>query len=361
MIVGTGREYALRAFSGAVAPDTAAGLSKGHIRPKHTCIFHTEGSLLELKRPRRSLDRGTVGLAEVPARAEITEFSRKSRQRLRIDLAKVDQRKAGRPIFATLTYPADFPYLPEIYKGHLATFSRRFARAFVNGAFHWKLEFQERGAPHFHPIFWNLQAVEISEFRRWLAQNWFEVVDSGDEKHLRAGTSAEWLRSQFGILRYVSGYQCQTDQTLPGQKVGRYWGIVARCNVPYAKAETVALTDKESLLVWRIARRFMKSVNRERRIKAMAPVCADPRETLLSGDGRRIRKMAPHLRAWKHFPKKLRLKNNDNMNLFCDATFWMGAIQRLLPFKDGLSCASPTSSTRQGHPAHFRGRAIRCL
>ena len=338
MIAPISREYRLEPFSGAQAPGKALGLSKGHIRPQHTCIFHTEGSLVEIKRPRYSFDTNAVPQEEVAPRAEITEFSRKSRQRLRIDLAKVDQRKAGRPIFATLTYPAEFPYRPEIYKGHLAAFARRFVRSFPNGAFHWKLEFQERGAPHFHPIFWNLQSIEMSEFRRWLAQNWFDVVGSGDERHLRAGTSAEWLRSQFGILRYVTGYQCRTDQTLPGQKVGRYWGIVGRSNVPYATPAVSTLTEGKSLLVWRTARRFMKSINRERRVKAMAAVCFNPRETLLSGEGRRIRKMAPHLRAWKHFPKKLRLNNTDNINLFCNATFWMAAITRLFVLQSGTRC-----------------------
>ena len=36
-------------------------------------------------------------------------------------------------------------------------------------------------------------------FRRWLERIWFEVVGSGDEKHLLAGTSADLIKSHFGV------------------------------------------------------------------------------------------------------------------------------------------------------------------
>ena len=163
--------------------------------------------------------------SECPKRSEITEFSQKSRQRLRLSLAKVDQSKCGRPIFSGFTYPADFPLDQRTFTRHLKMFSQRFLRAFPKAGFHWKLEFQARGAAHFHPIFWNLgrDGEFLREFRGWLARDWYEVVGSGDEQHLRAGTSADLIKSQFGTMRYVSGYVSDGDQTKPGCKVGRYW------------------------------------------------------------------------------------------------------------------------------------------
>jgi hypothetical protein len=88
-----------------------------------------------------------------PKRSEISEFSKKSRQRLRLSLAKVNQSRCGRPIFSGLTYPADFSLDEQTFKRHLKVFSQRFLRAFPSAGFHWKLEFQARGAAHFHPIF----------------------------------------------------------------------------------------------------------------------------------------------------------------------------------------------------------------
>ncbi len=46
-----------------------------------------------------------------------------------MDLAKVDQTKAGQAIFSGLTYPAAFPTDWHLFKRHLRAFSKRFRRA----------------------------------------------------------------------------------------------------------------------------------------------------------------------------------------------------------------------------------------
>ena len=63
------------------------------------------------------------------------------------------------------------------------------------------LEFQERGAPHFHLLY---NDVELDKKAVSLA--WYRIVDSGDEKHLKAGTSVEHLRNQHAAESYVSKY-----------------------------------------------------------------------------------------------------------------------------------------------------------
>jgi hypothetical protein len=269
-----------------------------------------------------------------PKRSEISEFSEKSRQRLRLSLAKVDQSKCGRAIFGTLTYPADFPLDQKTFKKHLKMFSQRFLRAFPSAGFHWKLEFQARGAAHFHPIFWNLSSDKmfLGTFRIWLACNWFEVVDSGNQKHLLAGTSADLINSQFGIMRYVSGYASKSDQTKPGCKVGRYWGIVGRVNIPRAKEKVIELSSTQAKLVRRTTRRYMQAMNRMRRIRRLEALL--PRQLcaafMLNGDLRRFRKRCPDAKIFQQLPRKLRLKNNRNINVFCDAGFWEQALPKLL-------------------------------
>ena len=51
---------------------------------------------------------------------------------------------------------------------------------------------------------------------------------------------------------------------------------------------------------------------------------------LLNGDLRRLRKRCPELKIFEHLPRKLRLKNNRNVNVFCDAAFWKEGLVRLL-------------------------------
>jgi hypothetical protein len=320
---------ALRLVAGAVAPAPVEGLSKSHIRPSPTVTFYVGGTLVRF-------DSGEPGDGQgaCPKRSEISEFSEKSRQRLRLSLARVDQSKCGRPVFGTLTYPADFPLDQETFKRHLKIFSQRFLRAFPSAGFHWKLEFHARGAAHFHPIFWNLASDRefLGKFRVWLACNWFEVVGSGDQKHLLAGTSADLIKSQFGIMRYVSGYASKCDQTKPGWKVGRYWGLVGRANIPWAKEKVIELSSAQGKLVRRTARRYMQAMNRGRRIRHLERSL--PREMcasfMLNGDLRRLRKRWPEFKMFQHLPRKLRLKNNRNVNVFCDAAFWKQSLVRLL-------------------------------
>jgi hypothetical protein len=140
-----------------------------------------------------------------------------------------------------------------------------------------------------------------------------------------AGAAApDLINSQFGIMRYVSGYVSKSDQTKPGCKVGRYWGIVGRVNIPWAKEQVIELSSDQAKLVRRTARRYMRAMNRVRRIRrweALLPrqMCA---AFMLNGDLRRFRKRCPDAKIFQQLPRKLRLKNNRNVNLFCDARFW---------------------------------------
>ncbi len=251
---------------------------------------------------------------------------------MRLDLARVNQNKAGKALFATLTYPAAFPWDYREFKAHLAKFGKRFVYYFPNGAFHWKLEFQKRDAPHFHPIFWNVPVgtgKEMQRFRAWVAENWYEVVGSGDVRHLRAGTSVELMRSQMAIMRYCAGYLSDTDQTRPGQSVGRYWGVVGREKIPYGKPVEVELSDDEYQLILRTARRWMRSCNRVRRIKHAEKFAPHMTNDYLSGRYRRLRKGAPFMNCFKFTPRKMRLNNNRNLNLFCNADQWATYWERI--------------------------------
>ncbi len=325
----------LCATVGCLPPQGAdtRGSSKSHNSPQPELTCHLGSSLVVLKAPPR-IDRFTQ--AEPVPRGKVTCFSAQSRQRLRMALARVDQVKAGKALFCTLTYPNAFPLDSETFKRHLDVFAKRFLRAYPEAGFFWKLEFQKRGAPHFHPMVFGLGLKEktraLGRFREWLAETWFEVVNSGDLKHLAAGTSAEVMRSSVAILRYCAGYVSKSDQTLLGVSVGRYWGIVGRARIPFGNAQSVVLSWAEHLLIRRTMVRSMKSQNRVRRIKHLAEqgFRGQATEELLSGRARQVRKRSPELRCFKRLPRKLRFRNNDTVNLFCDANRWAGYCERLV-------------------------------
>ncbi len=306
------------------------GLSKGHNCTRATTTFYTGGSLVAIKRPVASTSALRNEEPPEAERSAIIEFSRKSRQRLRLDLARVDQRTCGRPLFISLTYPNEFPLDAATFKGHLRAIGERLRRSFPHAGFHWKLEFQKRGAAHFHLIGWNLPSdrEQLRVLREWFAFAWYEVVGSGVWKHFCAGTSVEVIRSQFGIMRYVGPYVAKDDQSMPGAKVGRYWGHIARAQIPYAESVQQLRSPAESLLDWRTARRYMRALNRARRSR-FVDVSLGRTNSLFDGSARSLRKQAPQLAFWARLPRKLRINSNESINLFCNAEFWLGAMTKL--------------------------------
>jgi hypothetical protein len=90
----------------------------------------------------------------------------------------------------------------------------------------WFLEFQARGAPHFH-IF-----CTWSPNKEWVAKTWYFIVGSEDDRHLRAGTRVEFIRSgRAGTISYASKYAAKQEQKdVPSdyENVGRFWGVYGR-------------------------------------------------------------------------------------------------------------------------------------
>jgi len=251
-------------------PEDATGLSTCHIFsqvediiPAHV-IFYDSGDLIEVKRTRSwarfEEEKGGTG------RGQVTSFSRKSQKRLKNTLAKVNKTDQV-PLFVTLTYPDHFPVSGYEWKNHIKNFWMRLQRAIPNAAMVWVLELKTRKsgenageiAPHFHLLVFNVP--NAIKFRRWVAWNWYEVVKSGDEKHLRAGTSVELTRSWRKISGYVSKatkYLSKAEfEDLPEEwHVGRFWGVYGRSSVPWAHKWICKLTENEAVRLMRYLRRF---------------------------------------------------------------------------------------------------------
>ena len=300
---------AVRRASGAQPP----GLSESHNSAHPYVEFHQNGSLarVNLGKPstqesRRSRPRGRV-----------SKFSDSSRMRMRRAIAATNLDEL--PLFVHLTYPGKFECDPEKYKAHLDNFSLRLHRRFPDAGFMWKLEFQKRGAPHFHLFVWGISdcptrtgtAKEVIRqfensalgFKEWLSRAWYEVVGSGDERHLRAGTRVERIKSRGRALSYCSGYAAKDDQTLPGQYVGRYWGVCHRANIPWAPIVHLELTERMAVKLRRHFRRFM---------------FASRRASFL-------RKRALGLKV-----SKPRIRNNCNITAILDANFWLRRLRKLV-------------------------------
>jgi hypothetical protein len=327
------RTYVLRPLAGAQAPAAVAGLSKSHNRPFGSITFLRGAGFAKVVTPSESRERPSGATAK---RAEVSCFSDRSRQRLRIKIASVCRSEP--PLFCTLTYPAEWTWDAKLWKRHLKIFSQRFLRRWPSAGFIWKLEFQKRGAPHFHPFVWGIADDQLRDFRHWISDVWNEIAGDGDPNHLLAGTSVEQMRNPGAAIRYVSGYASKTDQTRPGEKVGRYWGVVGRNKIPWGKVETVNLDQEQSKIVVRTMRRYIQAVNRQSRVRRVAKLVALKPEELIGWGGwfdRRRIHYGKHLRAaGKKMPPKIHLRNLRSLNVFLDADFWATKLPTLIVRKE---------------------------
>ena len=228
-------------------------------------------------------DKVTVRKPSGGDRGEISGLSDKARRRLMQHLMRVDLRAVASPVknplkaralFVTLTYPATYPDCEEA-KRHLSNLRRRLDWHHPYTWAVWIQEFQQRGAPHFHLVLVLDEVVSMADFRRWIAQAWYEVAESEDERHLQAGTSTvavyvepEGLGNLMGYLSgYLGGHGKEEQQTAPlgddGEPVptGRMWGFWRKKNVPFEQIAVIVVKTPEA---WdefkrRVAQHYEKS------------------------------------------------------------------------------------------------------
>ena len=154
------------------------GLSNAHISRKpgrkpgpHMARVWENGRLLQVRSPEPQAGRAGV-------RGGVEGFSPASRRRLLYLLASIDRSKVAVPIFVTLTYPGEewerFGGRKEEVKRHLDTFHHWLSYHYPAAVVIWRLEFQKRGAPHFHLLVFGVEFIDClwwpTSGTRWWAR-----------------------------------------------------------------------------------------------------------------------------------------------------------------------------------------------
>jgi hypothetical protein len=163
------------------------------------------GSLVTVRTPRRGeLPPPPKGTAK---REAITEWSSKSRMALKCALAKLKRDALGQALFLTLTYPGEFPAPDDhaVYKNHLRVFNQALARAFGASGL-WKLEFQTRGAAHFHLIVFGLNGQDIEALREW-------GFKADDQWVPEGAVSWHWCAGAKGLFPMPRRYRARNNAT----------------------------------------------------------------------------------------------------------------------------------------------------
>lgn len=232
--------------------------------------YTLQGGLVQAHIPQEKLTLKGGGF-----RGSVNAFSAAARRRLMKLLSTLAPEHA---LFITLTYPADYPN-PRKAKDHRRAFEKRMKRLFPKFSGVWRLEFQKRGAPHFHLIVFGVGFVG----KDIVKQMWGDIIGYPD-----VFTRVEAVgSSRRHLMAYVSKYVAKVvaANPQPGSEggggaaasdgfnqgaylaadgwinpktgelectVGRWWGVFNAEDLPFAEAFDVVI---DSLKVFHQFRR----------------------------------------------------------------------------------------------------------
>lgn len=299
-------------------------------------------------------------------RERIQEWSPSSRARFKQFMAKLNAVALAKAVLITLTYPADFPP-PEkfrVYKNHLRVFCQALARRYPGAAGVWKLEFQSRGAAHYHLVVLGLSGEPLADLRAWCTARWYELAHNGDKHQGKAGCQVDPVKSKGGIMNYMGKYLSKSDQTRPGDFTGRYWGAFNKGKLPIGERRELDLTPAQLVKVRRWARKIIEAnVNRSRWnrfLKKGSPASLhgnrlfwESLQAVKHGGGRRLHWQSRGGGYWMHEdgqrfylppqwvhsvngvclletckpPKKWKMRRNDRVQLVCHGDAFAKAVK----------------------------------
>jgi hypothetical protein len=157
----------------------------------------------------------------------------------------------------TLTYGNPSPKNGEVVKRHLNNALTWLRRKHSGLEYLWFIEFQKRGAPHFHVLL-NIKPMTRDRFElanywsRGVAKKWPGLEGIGNDE--RTGLQERMFRVAFhekswqavhksdGVARYITKYATKPEQKIVPknyQSVGRFWGVSNGVTVPEVSGEPV--------------------------------------------------------------------------------------------------------------------------
>ena len=210
-----------------------------------------QGQVARVVLPGRGRPVGSGG-----KRGSVTTFSAASRRRLIQCCLKIDCEVPQTMV--TLTYWQAWPDERGVQRD-LKTVWDRIRRVHEGAWAVWRLELQERGAPHLH-------LITQSEWGPSIREAWLSVTSQ------REGNDREACRERYGTHQgkpggfsagYISKYCCkQSDVTYRG----RTWGVLGRANVPWAPEIRIELDGSRAYhSMARIVRNLLVSRQRKRK------------------------------------------------------------------------------------------------
>ena len=188
-------------------------------------------------------------------REKVKTFSRKSRRNLFKYILKLENREGF--YFITLTYPSEYNENYETWKKQLHQLYSSLKYHYPEMGFLWKLEFQKRGAPHFHLLAFVPTTPPIQEIKKLIKDTWYRIVSIKSKGFRHWGTDVKEVKDIRSSGFYLAMYQCKDQNHRTDIQTGRIWGIYGRKMMPMSEQGTEQLTEYNYKLLKRICRRWV--------------------------------------------------------------------------------------------------------
>lgn len=212
------------------------GLSNAHTStPGYLpCLFSPSGRFLQLRDPQP----GSLPCHQT-TRGEVREFSRQARKRMMQYFATIDEEVvAVRCCFITLTYHNDWGDGARDWHDDLNTFLTWLCRSYPKAGVVWRLEFQDRGAPHWHLLVVNAPHIPYADVTR----EWAGIAHEHSIYHGEYATKVEGVKSWRQACFYIGKYVAKVNDCPNRLPTGRCWGVRrAECIPTSVKCEMLPL------------------------------------------------------------------------------------------------------------------------
>lgn len=173
----------------------------------------------EIDRPRQTGMRGGL-------RNPVRKFSKSSRKRLFQTMARVRWEVTGEVVFVTLTYHFYRQWQPRECMTHLHCFLQFLRDNFSSPHFIWRLEFQKRGAPHFHLILANSKSgkkLSTPFARNQLACAWNRIANPNSRAAQVHGVNIQTVTSYKMVCAYLAKYVAKEQDGIAEYFTARRW------------------------------------------------------------------------------------------------------------------------------------------
>lgn len=189
----------------------------------------------------------------------IKGISQRSRNRLIRFLSTINRPDPG--WFVTLTYRHwidDF----QLWKRHLNRFLTALRWRYASSTGVWRLEFQSRGAPHFHLLLWLGREESRLALHSWARDRWLATIEDSSAASRKHAVTAEEIRDFRNCGFYLSLYQTKDKQDRKDIPTGREWGKIQPKLLCTEPIRQIALSPDQVRLLRRTIRRAHRARNR---------------------------------------------------------------------------------------------------